>query len=527
MDISATIKRIANRDYMEGKNPYIAKWQRYYRGDYDYLHYKINTGVGQTLRLKKKTLNMPKKISEDFANFILNEKCEIIIPENAQKILNAFLEKENFWSKANALVEQAMALSIGAFVEGVDGLAVNEDGELVNKGKIKIRYINANKVYPITVRDSKIVECAFAVENTDYTDLEIHLINEETGNYNVKIARVNNKTGKTIPLDNEGTEYFIFDTQSNIPLFQLIYPNVVNNISINSRLPISIFANCLDNFDCLDEKYDDFHVEFKNGKRRIFVNSELWKVDNISGEITKTFDRNDTVFYALNFPNDTSGKPFIQTSAESLREQSYINSINSELNLISVKLGLGKNYYNFTVGESSKTATEVVAMNSEVIKTMKKHELVINEALIGFVKAIQHLSNTFVDPNYMLPLGNFNESEIKIIFDDTAFEDKETEQARDRTNVASGLMSVVEYRMRWFGEDEESAKKYVFNNLRYKLINDNLQALTSGALPVKEFVEICYGDKNEQEKQEIIISITESLQNSAVPDFDLMVNETE
>ena len=522
MDINTTIKRLANRSYMEGKSGLISRWQKYYRGDYDYLHYRINTGIGETLRLKKKSLNMPKKIAEDFANYILNEKCQIVIPEEPQKTLDAFLEKEGFWSKANSLVEQSMALSIGAIVEGIDGMEINEDGELVNKGKIKVRYINATKVYPITVRDSKIVECAFAVENTDYTDLEIHLINEETGNYYVKIARVNNKTGNTIPLDNEGTEYVIFDTLSNIPLFQLFYPNIVNNININSRLPISVYANCLDNFDCLDEKYDDFYLEFKNGKRRIFVNSELWKIDAESGSVIKTFDRNDTVFYALNFPNDTSGKPLIETSAESLREQSYINAINSELNLISAKLGLGKNYYNFTVGDSAKTATEIIAVNSELIKTMRKHELVIKEALVGFVKAIQHLSNTFVNPMFMKPLGSFKEEEIKIVFDDSAFEDKETEQTRDRTNVTSGLMSEVEYRMRWFGQSYEDAQLYVFNNLRYKLINNNLQALTSGAMTPEEFVNICYGDKDEATKEQIIEYINNKFNSNDViePNFD-------
>ena len=518
MDIIQTIKRIANRRYAEGQSGYIPVWQQYYGGDYANLHYKIDTGIGETLKLTKKTLNLPKKICEDFANFILNEKCEIIVPKEAQEKLNAFLDRELFWSKANSLVEQAMALSLGAIVEGVKDLEVNDEGIMTKKGQLKVRYINATKVYPITIEDGKVIECAFASSNTEYTDLELHLLNKK-GNYVIKRCKVHNETGATKPFE-DGSEVIEFDTLFNIPLFQLIYPNVVNNIDVNSRLPISVFANCLDNFDCIDEKYDDFDMEFKNGKRRIFVNSELWKVDATTGNINKSFDRNDTVFYALNFPND-NGKPFIQTSAEALREQSYINAINTELNLISAKLGLGKNYYNFTQGgEGPKTATEIVTMSSETIRTMKKHEIVVREALIGFVKAIQYLSNNFVEDELLGQLGEFDEKEINVIFDDTAFEDKNTEQTRDMTNVNAGLMSEVEYRMRWFGEDEKSAKQYVYNNLRYKLINNNLQALNGGAMTPETFVDICYGDKTEDQKSIIIQYILEKQNQSSISALD-------
>lgn len=517
MDIIATIKRLSNRRYVEGQSGYISTWQQYYRGDYANLHYKVDTGYSDTIKLVKKSLNMPKKVCEDFANYLANEKCQIIVPTNVQANLDAYLDSISFWSKLNALTEQTMALSIGAIVEGVKGLEVDENGILTRKGRLKVRFINATKVYPITIEDGSVVECAFASANTEYTDLELHLLNEQ-GNYVVKICKIHNNSGTLIPFE-DGVEVIEFDTMSDIPLFQIIHPNLTNNIDINSRLPISIFANCLDTFDCIDEKYDDFNIEFKNGKKRIFVNSELWKVDTMTGNVIKSFDTNDTLFYALNFQDNS--KPLIESSAEALREQSYINAINTELNLLSAKLGLGKHYYNFTpMGEGPKTATEIVSMGSETIRTMKKHELVIKEALIGFVKAIQHLSNNFVEEELLGQLGNFDKKDINVIFDDTAFEDKQTEQTRDMANVTAGLMSEVEYRMRWYGEDEKSAKAYVYNNLRYKLINNNLQALTSGSMTPEIFVDICYGDKDEATKQTIVTYISEQLDKSSVSTLD-------
>lgn len=508
MDILSTIKRIAQRENIEGQSEFLSKWLDYYQGTQSALNYKVYNGT-RYKRKRRKTLKIQKKICQDFADFILNEKCEIVIPEDSQKLLNAFLDNEKFWSKANENYELAMGLSLGAWVEGIDNLEINEDGEMVGKGKIKMRYINATKIYPITIIDKEIVECAFASANTNFTNLELHLIDDKTGNYIVRTCKIDN-VGNVIG------EIQDFNTLNNIPLFQLVYPNIANNLNINSSLPISVFANELDKIDCLDEKYDDYNTEFMNGKRRIFVNSELWKVDTTNGGVVKTFDENDTLFYSLNFQDNS--KPMIESSAEALREQSYINAINSELTLISMGVGFGKSFYNFEGGSSRplQTATAVMAMSADTIRVIKKHEEVVRTALINFVKAIKHLSNTFTDT----PLGEFADSDITILFDDSIFEDKESEQTRDRTNVTSGLMSEVEYRMRWFGEDEENAKKYVFENLRYKLINNNLQALTSGAMTPAIFVEICYGDKDEATRNQIIEHINEKLTNNLEPNFE-------
>ena len=41
---------------------------------------------------------------------------------------------------------------------------------------------------------------------------------------------------------------------------------------------------------------------------------------------------------------------------------------------------------------------------------------------------------------------------------DSILSDEETERERDRKDVAMGVMSLTEYRMKWYQEDEETAK---------------------------------------------------------------------
>ena len=53
------------------------------------------------------------------------------------------------------------------------------------------------------------------------------------------------------------------------------------------------------------------------------------------------------------------------------------------------------------------------------------------------------------------------ESEIVIEFDDSIIEDKASERQQDRSDMAAGVMTKVEYRAKWYGETEEEAKKHI------------------------------------------------------------------
>ena len=51
------------------------------------------------------------------------------------------------------------------------------------------------------------------------------------------------------------------------------------------------------------------------------------------------------------------------------------------------------------------------------------------------------------------------EARVTIDFDDSIIEDKTTERSNDRQDLAAGIMNDWEYRMKWYNEDEATAKK--------------------------------------------------------------------
>ena len=86
-------------------------WLEWYKGDVQkFHHYEMYNG-DKTIQCQRKTLNMPKKISEDWANLLLNEKTDVVAGDaTQQKKLWELLNKVNFWQKGNEGIEKTFAL---------------------------------------------------------------------------------------------------------------------------------------------------------------------------------------------------------------------------------------------------------------------------------------------------------------------------------------------------------------------------------------------------------------------------------
>jgi A118 family predicted phage portal protein len=465
----------------------------------------------------KKRMNFAKKACEDLANLLANEKCDIIVPKEQKEKLDNILNTNNFWYLFNKYTEMAAALSMSALAISVTGIPIDSAGNMTSKkGIIKISGINAKNIYPITIENGEITECAFYIKSTNYTDVIYHLKNEQ-GLYEIHTERQYSRNEKVIK-----AEKSIFQANTSTPWYMIIQLNLANNLDIDSDLPISLFANTIDTLKSLDNKYDAFDTEYTLAKKRIFVDAVLTQTNvGIDGKVqmVRTFDPNDIVFY--NLPRSDSGETLIKTSNEEIRFQAYIEGINEELNIASIKMGFGKNHYSLGMGGAGEgrvmTATAVVSMQSQLFTTIKKHEIALEKALRGFIKTLLQVATMYTADEF----PDIADNDINIKFDDSVFEDKETEMARDRTNVAAGLMSVVEFRQKWYAQSEDDAIKFVSENLKYSIIDHYLPGLAQGGITPQKYVEIVFPEANEVEQKEMvdyIKSYLDSLVSSSAPD---------
>lgn len=451
-DILARQNGYVRNDLINEKNSrQIEEWESWYVGKTNWHSYKIYNGH-RYIKKDRMSLQMAKRVCEDWANLLMNEKTDITLSdEKSQQTLEGILEANNFWLKANKNIEKTFALGIGAWTVSIDNLYANAAGRVVNvDAKIKISMVHGEKVFPITIKDGEIIECAFVNTFTGGANIVIHLKNE-VGNYvihSLKATNRNNDDNYTV----DESSAITFDTKNNLPWFFIIQPNIANNIDIDNSLGMSIFANSLDTMKGIDTIFDSYINEFILGRKRILVDSQLTSLNPKTGEEDDTFDAQDTVFYQL--PPNPSGQAQIQDISGSLRITEHQVGLQHLLNILSTQVGFGTEHYKFDSG-SIATATQIISENSDMFRNIKKQEILLEEKITALVHTIIYATNTFTSERIN------PESEISVQFDDSIIEDKTAERANDRLDMTAGILSKAEYRAKWYGESLEEAQKKI------------------------------------------------------------------
>ena len=444
-----------NPEVKDNIKTYIEQWKSLYVGNVKSFHnYFIYNGQ-RKVNKKRYTLNMAKEISEDWADIIWSEKCEISLKdEKSQDEFNRLIDELDLYTLITQAIEKSGALGTEVAVVSAYDIIKNEDGMTldVSNAKTRVNLVDVDWIYPLSWDNTGIKECAFGsveyINGQKYVILSVHKLNEQ-GNYviyNHLFAETNGNLTEII--GQEGTENE-FDTKSNIKWFAPFKPLLTNNLFEDSPFGIPHYANAIDVLKTVDIDFDEFKNEVKNGRKRTFARAELMNYD--SGEQKLTFDPNDTDIYVL--PKGANKDDLIQSDTDNLRVSDQINALNTSLNILGNKVGFGENHYHFD-GTNLSTATAVISSNSKMARRMRKLQTGYESSIFDLVKAICYVSTMF--GKY-----NLNTEDMVIKFDDSIIEDKEAESVRALREYNAGLISAVEYRMRIFGETEEIARKKV------------------------------------------------------------------
>ena len=456
MNVIEKLKELGYSTVSEDFYRKVGEWKSWYIGDVKGFHrYKVRNGIS-TVRCKRYTLNMGKKIPEDWANLLMNEKVSVTLEgSREQEFVNRVFEENNFLVKANEMQEMAFALGTVAFIPRVVGMEATETGPIPGSASgIVLDYVTIENIWPIAWQNGIITECAFSsvvtVNGEDYCYLQIH--HRANGLYDIENriyrCRSNNLDAELPLTDVQGFEKVppVVHTNSDRRQFVIDRPNISNNFDYSIPLGISVFANAIDVLKGVDVAYDSYVNEFILGKKRIMVKPSA--LEYLEGE--PAFDPDDLAYYVL--PEDIQDGAVITPIDMTLRTQEHKTGIQDQLNLLSGKCGFGENHYRFDQGGVA-TATQVISENSTMFRTIKKHEIILEQVLIELCRIILRLGNTAMNA------GLNEDVEISIDFDDSIIEDKQSDFVRDLQLLNAGIMNDWEFRAKWMNEDDETAKK--------------------------------------------------------------------
>lgn len=427
----------------------IETWRDWYKGKVETFHnYKVYQGK-KKINLERKSLGMAARAAQRWADLLLNEKVEINIDdEYTEERLQDLLHSVNFYVRGNNLIETAFALGGGFFIQYWDG------------EKTAQKYVQQEFMYPITCDSGRLTEAAFStrkhIDGKEYVYLETHLLDDKK-EYVIDNALLKSDGGALAEVSPEFYEEHSiipkFETHSKLPLFQMVRPNVANRDSFNSPYGTSIFSGAIDILKVIDTIYDSYYKEFLLGKKRIFVKDGVSNInfDKTTGETIDVFDPNDEVFYRL--PGE-EGDPPLTESNPGLRTAEHDAALQTQLNLYSQAVGMGSNAFKWD-GGSVATATQIISENSEMFRTLKKHEALLSDTIVAMARGLLFIEATFGGDTRLKVDGD-----ITVNFDDSIIEDTGEIKRQAMLEYNAGLIDAIEYYMTVYKMTEDQAVEF-------------------------------------------------------------------
>lgn len=436
-------------------------WESWYQNKVRGFHqYRINNGA-KSVKCDRLSAGMAKMVSEDLADDLMNEKVKITLSDQAaDEYVQGVLRANNWAVQSNAYQERKGYTGTVAYVPYLDDVSVNDEGAVVaGAGRIRINYFEASNIYPLSWLNGVVEECAFVsihtVHGKKYAHIQLHVREGEAQEYVISnyVVECTSGMGRELdpaewkqlrPFGSMSEKVYTGSSQRQFVIDRL---NIVNNMDPDSPMGVAVFANAIDQLRGIDIVYDSYVNEFVLGKKRIFVAPEMLSMSDSGAPV---FDPNDVTFYQLPEDSLKEGEAIREVNME-IRAEAHSRAMNDFLNILSVKCGFGTEHYRFEKG-SIQTATQVISENSDLYKTIVKHEIILEDVLKELVEIIIRLGN-------VLGAGLNEAAEIIVDFDDSIIEDTATERKEDRLDVSMGVMRLEEYRAKYYGETEEEAAK--------------------------------------------------------------------
>lgn len=464
---SVVIKFLEKKGYKPKTEYYknINNWREWYENHVDKFHtYQDQEGQKRTIF----KLGMAKRLCEDWSSILFTERDEMVCEKaKNQEYLNEQLKKLKFSDVVPHNIENAFwSGTVGTITRIVNATVKNKKIVANEKTRYKLINVDARQIIPLKIEDGNIIDVAF-VSDTEKELKKIFYIEIHTLKDNGYI--INNyyidEDGNEVEMKGIVKEY---GTDSDVPLFNLLSPEIVSNINNNNGLGISIYANAIDQIKGCDITYNNFMADFNLGGKKVFYNKKLVKyatqtfTDKKTGEVvTKEVeifpdDLTRQQFQVLGDEMESvNEKPFIHEYNPDLRVDDNEKGINFALNLLSFKAGMGKGYYKFENG-TIVTATQYLGENKDLVGNAKKHRNALNEYTVGIARSILLLGRTL--------FGNteLDENDVINLTDKDGFlvsDEELREQYRQDYNM--GLMSKVTYLMKVRKISEEQARREI------------------------------------------------------------------
>ena len=425
---------------------YIQSWFDWYSGKDDWYRDEYTDLQGRRRARNRMSIRPAKRVAVEWASLLVTDNTKVSVGgDKANKWLQKWLKRAKFWTVAPLTVEKAFALGTAAWALWLD---VGAGGT-----EVKVRRYDARMVRPLSWDEEGVSACAFvtraAVAGRRVDQLQVHAPDPDTGTYHISTY-----------LFSEGEEQDAeaagviadFDTLQDCPTFGIIKPALENTVVDLSPFGQSVFADALDAVKSVDLSFDSMFQEVELTEAKVFVDESMVDVRSRDGRVIPSPKVDGRLFRRLAGKDVT--KDLIDIYSPNIRVEPLRCALNSALAELSDLCGFGQQYFVLDKDGSIKTATEVAADNSALMRNVRKHENVLNDAMQNVVTSLLNCARIHCGADIEEDFG-----EVLVQFDDSVVIDTQTEKNTELAEIAAlGVPELKRrYLKKWYGFSEQEA----------------------------------------------------------------------
>lgn len=463
----------------------IEVWERMYRGE-----------VPWRTPDKRDWLNLPSKIANEIATKVTNEAVIRIQPSEEANAADGITQTHQPQEGAGQNTEAGKKLERWQYIEKVlkpvkSKLSIYTEYACAFGGicfkpyvngnnEIAISIFNASRFYPTAFTAAEEIQSGFFLDQKKSGDYWYCRIEQHEWD-GVRKYTVTNTCYKSQSADALGNPCPLAEVEDwkNIeavvemdgvyhPLFAYFGIPLGNTVDQTSPLGVSTYHRAMDNIETADKQYQRLLWEYEGGEMAVDVSEDALGVDKQGNPIIP--QGKERLFRTNGVPITATGNKLMEVFAPTLRDASYTSGLQTTLKMVEDDAALARGTFS-DPEKDTRTATEIRQQKHRTYDTVHK----IQQALDATLHNLAHAIDAMLTLYNICPPGKWAYSAS---WDDSVIEDADTERMSDREDVRDGLMAAWEYRVKWYGETEEQARKAV-KELE-KPSDDDIMGFTAG-----------------------------------------------
>ena len=384
-----------------------------------------------------------------------------------------------------------------------------------DKYTIEFSYVKATDFYPLSFSTTgNVTEAAFIDRiisgDVVFSKVEYHKLEGNTLTVINKAFRATNRLNQTTAFSSGelGTEIYL----TEVPEWSNITPQVTinnidtllfayfkmpdkNTVDLNSPLGVSGYARAVNLIKDADEQYSNLLWEFEGGQLAIDVDrTALNPIYDNNGKQKEVLPKlQERLFrHSLDLGDDNTYEVF----SPQLRDSNILNGLNAILTRIEDVCALSRGTLSETTVTEARTATELRILKQRTYSANSEIQTALQSTLETIIKIV----DKYCDLYDIQVSGDY---EVAFKWDDSIIVDKDAERQIDLLDINAGLMSKVEYRMKWFGETEKQAEEMVqkINDEKVELMTMQQEVMIQSSNNVADDTQKTIENANEKQAE--------------------------